>query len=83
MQANSELVNSTFELACIGRYSKQGLKPSVRIEPLWLGVVWGRLQRTPLPESLRSFLAIKSGKRKCSFSFPTYLGRSKETLFAG
>ena len=32
MQANSELVNSTFELASIGRQSKQGLKPSVRIE---------------------------------------------------
>lgn len=40
MQANSELVNSTFELASIGRHSKQGLKPSVRIERLWLGVVW-------------------------------------------
>ena len=82
MQANSELVNSTFELASIDRHSKQGLKPSVRIERQWLGVVWGRLQRTLLPESLRSFLA-KSGKRKCSFPFPTYLGRSKETLFAG
>ena len=59
MQANSELVNSTFELASIGRHSKQGLKPSVRIERLGLGVVWGRLQRTLLPESLRSFLVGK------------------------
>ena len=36
---------------------------------------------TLLAESLRSFLD-ESGKRKERFLFPTYLGRSKETLLA-